>query len=105
MKYILSLLAIPTALLALGCPKPAGTAPAVSTADGQAVYDKQGCANCHGARAPKLDHIGSEHDAAWIAAYVKDPKSKDPGSKMPGFAGKITDADLAALGAFLAAKK
>ena len=104
MKYILLMLAPLAALFALGCPKPAGTE-AAPIIDGKAVYDKNGCASCHTARAPRLDHIGSERDAAWIAAYVKDPKSKDPGSKMPGFAGKIADPELAALGAYLAAKK
>ena len=103
MKYIFLTLAALAALLSLGCPKTPGSAAAPTGADGQAVFDKNGCANCHTGRAPKLDHIGSKRDAAWIAAYVKDPKSKDPSSKMPGFAGKITDPDLAALGAYLAA--
>lgn len=105
-------LLLPATLLALvvvGCGKKeegAAATGAVDTAAGKAVYDANGCANCHGGgNAPKLDHIGGEHDAAWIVAHVKDPKTHNPGSRMPGYAGKIADADLEKLGAYLAAQK
>lgn len=76
-------------------------------ADGAELYDKR-CKTCHsigGAGGPMakmggpLDDAGSKHDAAWLEAYIKDPKSKMPNAKMP----KVTlnDEELKAVVAYM----
>ena len=57
---------------------------------------------------PDLTNIGAapEHTAAWLAEHVRDAKTHKPESKMPAFpVDKISDADLAQLAAYLAARK
>ena len=80
----------------------AGVLPA-SAADAPASYDKK-CKLCHsiggvgGKQAEKggaLDGVGSKRDAAWLEAYLRDPKSKMPDAKMPKL--KYDDAELKAL--------
>ncbi|HLK60635.1 MAG TPA: c-type cytochrome [Chthonomonadaceae bacterium] len=78
---------------------------------GQAVFNAK-CAGCHtigGGRkkGPDLAHVGgeAEHTQEWLTAFIKDPKSKDPGSRMPGFEGKITDDELKSLTAYLVTLK
>ena len=59
-----------------------------------AVFEKK-CKTCHsvaGVGGPKadkggpLDGIGKKHDDAWLRAYLTDPKSQKPDSKMPKLA-------------------
>jgi mono/diheme cytochrome c family protein len=55
-----------------------------------------------------LAHVGAKPDrtAQWLADHVRDPKSHNPRSRMPSFGpDKISDADLAALGEYLASLK
>jgi nitric oxide reductase subunit C len=79
----------------------ATSAHAGDAAAGKAAYDKQ-CKVCHsiagdaGKMADKggpLDGVGSKRDAAWIEAYLRDPKSKIPDAKMPKM--KLTDEQIA----------
>jgi len=67
------------------------------------VYEKK-CKLCHsikgegGKLADKggaLDGVGSKRDAAWLEAYLRDPKSKMPDAKMPKM--KLSDDELKAL--------
>ncbi|HEX8238083.1 MAG TPA: cytochrome c [Abditibacteriaceae bacterium] len=82
-------------------------------AAGQSVFTSNGCGNCHavsgqgGGRAPDLTRVGAEaeHTSEWIVAHVKNPKTHNPGSRMPSFEGKINDKDLLALGAYLSSLK
>jgi mono/diheme cytochrome c family protein len=69
----------------------AGFAAVAHAGDGTALYDKK-CKACHsigGVGGPMakmggaLDGVGAKHDAAWFKAFIKDPKSKMPESKMP----------------------
>jgi cytochrome c2 len=71
-------------------------------ADAPESYDKK-CKLCHsikgegGKQAEKggpLDGVGSKRDAAWLEAYLRDPKSKIPDAKMPKL--KYDDAELKA---------
>jgi mono/diheme cytochrome c family protein len=64
---------------------------AAAAADGQQIYDQK-CKACHsigGVGGPMaklggpLDDVGAKRDEAWLRAYLKDPKSKIPDSKMP----------------------
>ena len=60
------------------------------------------------AGGPDLTKFGAapEHTAAWLAEHVRDPKKHKLESTMPTFgADKISDADLAHLAAYLAARK
>lgn len=90
--------------------KPAGVA---QIALGKKVYDANGCAGCHsiagkgGAAGPDLTAVAGDpkKNAKWLADHVANPKSHNPGSTMPAFAGKIKGADLAAVGAYLATLK
>ncbi|GDX39871.1 hypothetical protein LBMAG21_01630 [Armatimonadota bacterium] len=78
--------------------------------DGASIFSAK-CAGCHklgskgGGNAPELTHIGGEKDAASLAEFVKNPKSKNPGSRMPAFEGKISDADMKTLTEYLASQK
>lgn len=74
----------------------AGTAWA---ADAPEVYNKK-CKACHsiaGVGGPMaktggaLDDVGAKRDDAWLRAYLKDPKSKMDGAKMPKLS--LSDAD------------
>ena len=80
---------------------------------GKGIFDKQGCGRCHALGAggsrngPDLTHTGADpsHTAQWIADQIKNPKSHNPSSRMPGYEGRISDADLKTLSEYLAAQK
>ena len=58
-------------------------------------------------RGPDLAHVGDDptHTVEWLMQHVRDPKAHKPESRMPVFEGKINDADLRALGEYLASLK
>lgn len=100
------------ALLGCGGPRtdPNETSPAV-------LYD-QHCAKCHaragqpggpglgGSRGPDISKIGNEHDAKWLADYIRNPKSVKPGARlMPAFEGTLTETQIQAMAEHLAAQK
>jgi cytochrome c553 len=96
-----------------GNPSPSGGPPAganTQTASVESLFQAN-CANCHkmgnlgGGRAPDLSKMGAEHDAEWIAAQIKDPKTHKPSSKMPPFASKMSEADIQKLADHLASLK
>ena len=67
---------------------------------GKAFYDEK-CKACHsiageGGKMAKLggplDDVGAKRDAAWLRAYLKDPKSQIPKAKMPKM--PLTDQQL-----------
>jgi nitric oxide reductase subunit C len=69
--------------------------------DGKALYEQK-CKVCHsigsdrGKLADKggpLDGVGTKRDAAWLTAYLTDPKSKMPDAKMPKM--KMSEQELA----------
>jgi mono/diheme cytochrome c family protein len=109
-------------LLAAGCKKDAeapastggtGGSSSAQASSGEAVFRSNGCARCHvlggqgGRMGPDLSHVGADpqHTTEWIAQHIKNPKSHNPGSRMPAFEGKIPDKDLQALAAYLASLK
>jgi cytochrome c2 len=76
-------------------------------AEGKAAYEKQ-CKMCHSVAGEggkmastggALDGVGAKRDEAWLRAYIADPKSKVPTSKMPKL--KVADQDLSDVVAFL----
>ncbi len=80
-------------------------------ADAPAVYGKK-CKTCHsiaGVGGPMakmggtLDGVGAKHDEAWLKAYLENPKSKDPKSKMPAV--KLTDEEMKEVVSYLSGLK
>ncbi len=60
--------------------------------DGKKVFETKKCIACHSLGAEKgamaklggpLDGVGAKRDAAWLKAYLADPKSQIPNAKMP----------------------
>jgi len=45
------------------------------------------------------------HTVDWLMAFIRDPASQKPDSNMPGFEGRINDADLRALAEYLTSLK
>ncbi len=93
---------------------------AVDSARGQQIF-QESCLRCHalgnlsnpdggrrrGGRAPDLSHVGQDpsHTAAWLEKFIRDPKAVNPNAHMPGFQGKMSDADLKTLAVYLASLK
>jgi cytochrome c2 len=86
-------------------PQPGGGGAGGGGGRGQELFAAS--CKCHTVgNAPKLTHIGADatHTARWIAEYARNPKSKDPNSKMPAQR-NVAAADLRAITAFLARQK
>jgi mono/diheme cytochrome c family protein len=93
-----------------------GGEPAASGPKG--LFDTH-CAKCHAqagqpggpgigsSKGPNLAKIGAEpgRTADSIADYIRDPKSKNPKTMMPKFAGTLKDEDIRSLAEYLAAMK
>jgi len=96
-----------TALLAIVFAGAAVAAPPQSgdPAKGEKLYAAQKCSMCHrigetgGKMGPELTSVATKRDAAWLRAYLPDPKAVDPKNKMP--AAKVTGGDLNDLIAYL----
>lgn len=86
-------------------------APALAEVNAQALFNQK-CKLCHelnGVAGPaakvggKLDGVGSKYDAAWLRAYLADPQSKRPDSKMKKVS--LSSEELDALAQFLSQQK
>ena len=81
---------------------------APSAVAAKAVYRSAGCARCHdGGQGPDLSHEGAEpaHTVKWIADHIKNPSTHTPGSRMPSFAGRLSDKNIQTLATYLASLK
>jgi mono/diheme cytochrome c family protein len=66
---------------------------ASAVAHGQNLFQTMGCPGCHLAQgyehqakvAPDLRRVASKVDPAWLVAWIKEPKSQWPATKMPNF--------------------
>jgi nitric oxide reductase subunit C len=87
-----------------------GLFPALSSAADEAAkaFYKAKCEMCHSiaGQAGKmasmggpLDGVGGKRDEAWLREYLKDPKAKVSGAKMPAV--KMTDQELDAMVAYM----
>jgi mono/diheme cytochrome c family protein len=81
-------------------------------AAGRKVFEANGCARCHpmgGGRgkAPDLARVGADpnHTVDWLEQHIRNPKAHNPGSRMPGYEGRIQPQDLRALAEYLASLK
>ena len=97
-----------TVLFVLGCVL---CSTPVLAGDGAAIYQKR-CKTCHsvaGSGGPMakmggpLDGIGSKRDKVWLAEFLKNPKSKEPDSKMPAL--RLTDEERDAVIEYLLSLK
>lgn len=92
-------------------PPPAGDA-----ASGEALFNSVGCTGCHRREAaagrlgepyrlhgPNLIHLGSKVNAAWLFAWLKDPRQYAPETAMPRL--RLSDREAADLTAFLMASR
>ena len=99
--------------LVVSCKTKGGGDFAAQIAAGQIVFEKNGCKNCHavggegGRKGPDLTHVGKEagHTPEWLTDHTKNPKTHNPGSRMPAFEGKIDEKGLVSIGAYLSSLK
>jgi mono/diheme cytochrome c family protein len=76
---------------------------------GGKVYTEKKCAACHsingkgGKFGGDLTHVGAKRDAQWLTAFLKNPKTANPESKMSPFKG--SDEELQDLVAYLLSLK
>jgi cytochrome c oxidase subunit 2 len=100
----------------------AAAPPKASLAEqGKAIYARSACIGCHaiqgvspGVIGPNLTHVGSRstiaggifpNDSAHLARWIADAPSLKPGSMMTRMQPPLSDADIAALVAYLAILK
>jgi len=101
---------------------PPATPPKASPAEqGRAIYARSACIGCHliqgvsaGVIGPGLTHVGSRttiaggilpNDSAHLAAWIADAPALKPGSLMMRMKPPLSDADIAALVAYLQSLK
>ncbi|HVI08058.1 MAG TPA: c-type cytochrome [Candidatus Binatia bacterium] len=82
-------------------------------AAGASLYGESFCASCHavtnaagnvvgGDIGPELTRVGSKVKPEWLQAWLQNPRTYDPGSRMPHY--RFNDGQVATLSAFLLAK-
>jgi nitric oxide reductase subunit C len=87
-------------------PKPLAVAATGSHKPGEDVYKAQGCSSCHKIRGiggdigPDLTMEGKKRDKEWIEQHIKNPKSHNPDSIMPGY-GNLSERDADAIADYL----
>ncbi|MBI3912280.1 MAG: cytochrome c [Armatimonadetes bacterium] len=90
----------------------AAAAPYVNPIRGRQLFKTKGCVSCHkvygvpgrGTAGPNLSHVGKELTAAEIARQIKNPKAKNPHTRMPA-ATDLKPSELRALSVWLASLK
>jgi len=76
---------------------------------GQRTFVKQGCHGCHTIGktgtpiGPDLSHVGAKYRPEYLARWLRDPSYLRPSAHMPAL--ELTDDDIRALAAFLAAQQ
>ena len=58
-----------------------------------------------GTDGPDLSRIGAQHDIEYLKRLIADPESVNADAEMPAFRKRLTDAELDAVAAYLAARK
>jgi cbb3-type cytochrome oxidase cytochrome c subunit len=58
-------------------------------------------------KGPDLAKVGADpnHTVEWLAEHIRNPKAHKPESRMPAFAGRISDDELKPLTEYLASLK
>lgn len=106
-----------TAFLFERSERPAYAAPAAGdAARGRQLYESLGCQGCHVSDpkaernamdswrqfGPNLTGLSEKTNAAWLAAWLKNPKAYNPETRMPDL--RLADGEIADLVAFLLAQ-
>jgi len=100
---------------------PAALAPGTLAERGKAVYARSACIGCHtiqgvspGVIGPNLTHVGSRttiasglfpNDSAHLASWIADAPALKPGALMMRMKPPLSDADIAAIVAYLGSLK
>jgi cytochrome c oxidase subunit 2 len=77
--------------------------------EGRRAFARNGCQGCHtikGAGTPiarDLSRVGARYEAEYLARWLRDPSHVRPSTHMPAI--ELTDSDIEALAAYLAAQK
>jgi cbb3-type cytochrome oxidase cytochrome c subunit len=80
-----------------------------SVEEGRRAFVRNGCYGCHTVGrtgtpvARDLTHVGAKYDAPYFVQWLRDPSHVRPSTHMPAL--ELTDADIDALAAFLAAQR
>ena len=80
---------------------------------GASLYGESFCASCHAVQnaagnmvggdvGPELTRVGSKVKTEWLQAWLKNPRTYDPGTAMPHY--RLSDPQVATLSEFLLAK-
>ncbi len=80
---------------------------------GASLYGESFCASCHAVKnaadnvvggnvGPELTHIGNKAKPEWLRAWIRNPRTYDPGTQMPHY--RFTDQQVATMEGFLLAK-
>lgn len=93
-------------------PSGGGSQEASSSSSGLEVFNAM-CVRCHSGggggrqRAPDLSKVGADpsHTTDWLTRFIKNPRSVKQNSRMQGFEGRISDADLRVLVDYLVTLK
>jgi len=76
---------------------------------GRSTFTKQGCHGCHTIGkmgtpiGPDLSHVGAKYRTEYLARWLRDPAYLRPSTHMPAI--ELTEEDIRALAAFLAAQQ
>jgi mono/diheme cytochrome c family protein len=85
--------------------RPAPRAVAADSSDGKKLYYKYGCPSCHGDHGVGIGDLrkAAEHypTDSQLVAWIKNPSSFKPGTKMPTWDGVISETDYPALIAYV----
>ena len=82
-------------------------------AAGASLYGESFCASCHAVQnaagnmvggdvGPELTRVGSKVKTEWLQAWLKNPRTYDPGTAMPHY--RLSDPQVATLSGFLLGK-
>ena len=69
------------------------------------------CVGCHvidgdgGKDGPELSEIGAKRDLTFLRGLIADPEAVNPDAEMPAFRSRLSDAELNAIAAYLAARR
>jgi ubiquinol-cytochrome c reductase cytochrome b subunit len=84
-----------------------GEGPSALVQQGRQLFHSQPCIGCHtvhgqgGSIGPNLTNEGTKgHSSQWLTQQIRDPKSHDPNTAMPGFQ-SLSDRQVKALVAYL----
>jgi cbb3-type cytochrome oxidase cytochrome c subunit len=97
-------------------PEMAAPMPGKATSDpagGASLYGESFCASCHAVQnaagnmvggdvGPELTRVGTKVKPAWLQAWLKNPRTYDPGTAMPHY--RFNEAQLVTLSGFLQGK-